>query len=61
MKAKQQSLDALRAAEKKAAREADVRAVEAGERSGAQVNGENSLAANISPFDRDKSGLGVRR
>jgi hypothetical protein len=36
-------------------------AVEAGEKSGVQVNRENSLAANIRPFVRDKSGLALRR
>jgi len=61
MPKKSPSLCALRPAQKQAARRLDSEAVTAGKKSAAQVNRDNSLAAQLSFKPKRLPGLGIHR
>lgn len=57
----QRDMDAARAAEKQAARDADARAVREGRKSAGQVNRDNSLAHGLVDKFKMRARLGVQR
>ena len=57
----QWDMDVARAAQKQAARDADVRAVQEGRKSVGQVNRDNSLAHGLVHKFKMRAHLGVRR